>query len=56
MIQALRPYRAAAFRVVGDEQRLAQITDAKDGSRIVLRGNLRLAPARTLLLDTVEIG
>ena len=55
VIEALKPYRRAAFRITGDRRRLEELTSAATGSRIALQGNLRIGPARTLLLDTVEI-
>jgi hypothetical protein len=55
VIQALKPYRAAAFKLVGEEKALREIAAARAGSAIELRGVLRLGPARTLLLDTYEI-
>ena len=54
-IQALKPYRAAAFKIVGDEGDLQRLANAAARSKIDLQGSLRLSPARTLLLDTLEI-
>jgi hypothetical protein len=55
VIQALKPYRAAAFKVVGDEKTLEKLATARAGSKVELRGTLRLGPGRTFLLDTASI-
>jgi hypothetical protein len=55
VIQALKPYRAAAFKIVGDEETVAKLVAAPAGSEIELQGVLRLGPARTLLLASLEI-
>ena len=55
VIQALKPYRASAFRIVGDEAVLAKIAAAAAGSRIELQGVLRLGPARTFLLSDYDV-
>jgi hypothetical protein len=55
VVQALKPYRAAAFKIAGDRRQLDELASAAAGSRIELQGNLRLGPARTLLLDTLTI-
>jgi len=55
VIQALKPYRAAAFKIVGSEGDLQKLATAAAGSTTALQGSLRLSPARTLLLETLEI-
>lgn len=55
VVQALKPYRAAAFRIVGDEKEVAKLAGATAGSRFDMQGVLRLGPARTLLLSTLRV-
>lgn len=55
VIQALKPYRASAFKIVGDEATIAKLTAAPAGAEVEMQGVLRLGPARTLLISTVDV-
>jgi hypothetical protein len=55
VIQALKPYRAATFRITGDEKLIEQLAEAAPGSQVEIEGVLRLGPARILLASKLDV-
>jgi hypothetical protein len=55
VVQALKPYKAATFRITGDEKLIAELAKAPPGSEVEIEGVLRIGPARTFLASKIDV-